>query len=84
VDRRIDPNLATDLSKVSDEALAADLSKSAIEARALKRRLDRAGRWARTMNRTFKGISGSNNRREYVLIALDKHGISLEDLERVA
>jgi len=80
----IDPNLATDLSQVSDEKLAADLSKSAIEARALKRRLNKAGRWARTMNRTFKGITGSKTRREYVLIALDRHDISLEDLERVA
>jgi hypothetical protein len=84
VDGRIDPNLATDLSKVSDEKLATDLSKSAIEARALKRKLGRAGNWARTMNRTFKGISGGRTRREYVLLALNRYDISLEDVERMA
>ena len=84
MDGRIDPNLATDLSKVSDEKMAADLSKSAIEARALKRRLNRASKWARAMNRTFKGIAGSKTRRGYVLVALDQQGISFEDLERIA
>lgn len=83
MDGRIDPSLATDLSKVSDEKLATDLSKSAIEARDLKRRLGLAAEWARDMKRTFKGIRGCKTRRQYAELAIERYGISREDLERI-
>ncbi len=84
MDPNINPQLAADLSKVSDEKVATDLSKSAIEARRLKRRFARAADEARAMSRTFKGIAGAPNRREHVLNALKRHDISLDDVEKMA
>lgn len=83
MDPNVNPDLAADLSKPSNQQLAADLSRDAIEARAIKARLTRAAKWARAMNRSFKGISGSHSRRGYIEIALKKHNLTLDDVERV-
>lgn len=83
MDPNVNPDLAADLTKPSDQQLAADLSRDAIEARAIKTRLTRAAKWARVMNRSFKGINGSHNRRGYIEVALRKHDLTLEDVERV-
>lgn len=84
MDPNLNPDLAADLTKPSNEQLAADLSRDAIEVRRIKRRLRRAAKWARAMNRTFKGISGSQNRRGYIAVALERNDLTVEDVERVA
>jgi hypothetical protein len=68
-DPRVNPRLAADLSRAPEQQ-AVDLSKAAVKGRDRTRRLERAAKWARTMNRTFKGITGSHNRRGYVRVAL--------------
>jgi len=83
MDPNIDPKLAADLSKASDEALAADLSKQGLEARRRKLRVAKMARWARTMNRSFKGITGSRNRRGYIEASMQRHGLTVEDVEQV-
>lgn len=80
-ERNIDPRLAHDLAKPLDDKQAADLSKQAIAGRDRDRRLQRAALWARTMNRTFKGITGSLNRRGYVLAAIQRDPVLRKEWE---
>lgn len=79
----IDPKLAADLSKASNEALAVDLSKQGLDARRRKLRVARMARRARAMNRTFKGITGSHNRRGYIATSMEWYGLSMDDVEQV-
>ena len=83
MDPNIDPKLAADLSKASSKQLAADLSKQGMEARRRKAKVARMARWARVMNRTFKGISGSHNRRGYIEAGMERHNLSMDDVEQV-
>jgi len=83
MDPRIDPKLATDLGKASNEKLAMDLSKQAIEGRRRTERVAKMAHWARVMNRTFKGIRGSHNRRGYIMAGMERHDLTLDDVEQV-
>lgn len=75
MDHNIHPEQAVDLSKVSPEKGAADLSKEAIAARERERALYRAGRRARAMSRAFKGIVGNQGRRKHIALALHAEGL---------
>lgn len=77
----INPRLAADLGKPLSEQQAVDLSKQAVAGRKVKGRLEAAGKWARAMNRTFKGIRGSHTRRGYVQIAIERNGLTQEDAD---
>jgi hypothetical protein len=72
-----------DLSKLKEQR-AVDLSKAAIEARNAHKRVKAAANYARTMNRTFKGITGSLTRKQYVRVAIDKFKITPADVEAAA
>lgn len=75
MDHTINPEHAVDLSKVSEEKGAADLSKEAIEARAREKKLHRAGRNARARIRALKGIVGYRGRRWAIARSLADEGL---------
>lgn len=77
MDPNIHPELAADLSGAKDNQ-AADLSKEAIAARARQAKLEEAAGWARSMNRTFKGISRLT-RRDYAELAVEKYDLMEKD-----
>lgn len=80
-DPRIDPKLATDLAKPTDEQLATDLSQEAVKARDRARRMEKAAKWARKMKRAFKGITGAPSKPGYVKLAILRDPVLKEEYE---
>lgn len=80
-DPRIDPKMAADLAKPTDDQLATDLSKEAVKARDRARRMEKAAKWARKMKRTFKGITGAPSKPGYVRLAIMRDDVLREEYE---
>ena len=82
-EEQVNPELATDLSKLGEsQQEIVDLSKTASADRARQRKIDRASEWAAKMHSAFKGISGGRTREGYAFLAIKKFKLREETDDR--